>query len=151
VAQHLKQKEEKMRSEIRKLQRFCFASAVLAILFLISVSAAAAFETQKSSANRVRVDVKPIQLTIGQPARFQVWLNTHFVALGDDLAAAAVLRDDQGHTYRATAWEGSPPGGHHRKGVLEFPKLEGSPASLTLIIKGVAGVPERLFRWELRG
>ena len=45
--------------------------------------------------------------------------------------------------------QGSAPGGHHRKGVLEFPDLADSAVTITLIIKGIASVPERIFEWPV--
>jgi hypothetical protein len=77
--------------------------------------------------NRVRVDVKPVQLTPGQPVNFEVRMNTHSVGLNQDLLTVSTLTDDQGNEYQPTNWEESPPGGHHRTGVLEFPALEGDP------------------------
>jgi hypothetical protein len=57
---------------------------------------------------------------------------------------------------RPTGWN-APKGGHHREGTLTFPATEsdGSPVigpdtrSIALIIRDVAGVPERTFRWTL--
>jgi len=34
---------------------------------------------------------------------------------------------------------------------LEFPELKGDPKSVKLVIKGVAGVPERPFKWIIGG
>jgi hypothetical protein len=61
-----------------------------------------------------------------------------------------MLKDNSGRVYQATTWEGSGPGGHHRKGILEFPKLEGNTESITLIIRKVAKVPERTFEWSMK-
>lgn len=57
--------------------------------------------------------------------------------------------DASGREYAPLAWQGDPPGGHHRKGVLRFKPL----AAATLVelrISGVGGVATRRFRWELR-
>jgi hypothetical protein len=99
--------------------------------------------------NRVRVDVKPVQLTPGQPAKFEVRMNTHSETLGEDMVAVSSLKDNAGRVYQATAWQGSGPGGHHRNGVLEFPKLEDNTESIKLIIRKVANVPERTFEWSV--
>jgi hypothetical protein len=95
------------------------------------------------------VDVKPVQLVPGHPARFEVRMNSHSETLGDDMVAISSLKDGAGRIYQATAWKGSEPGGHHRKGVLQFPKLENSTKSITLIIRKVANVPERTFAWSV--
>ena len=108
-----------------------------------------AYEMRSNRENRVRVDVKPVQLAPGQPARFEVRMNPHSEALGEDMVAVSTLKDNEGREYRATAWQGSAPGGHHRKGVLEFPDLGDNTASITLIIKGIANVPERIFEWPV--
>ena len=110
---------------------------------------AGAYEMRSNRENRVRVDVKPVQLAPGQPARFEVQMNTHSEALGEDMVAVSTLKDNEGREYPATAWQGSAPGGHHREGVLEFPDLEENTASITLILKGIANVPERIFEWPV--
>lgn len=119
------------------------------ILPLALASMAAAYDGQSNNAKGVRVEVLPVQLALGEVARFEVRMNTHTVPLVQDLKTSAVLRDDQGHEYRPVAWEGSAPGGHHRSGTLIFPKLEGPAASVTLTIQNVAGIPAREFSWQL--
>ena len=126
----------------------------LAALVIVAVTVglavdAGAYEMRSNRENRVRVDVKPIQLTPGQSAKFEVRMNTHSETLGEDMVSVSYLKDNAGRAYQATAWQGSVPGGHHRKGVLEFPKLEDNTDSITLIIKGIANVPERVFMWPV--
>lgn len=108
-----------------------------------------AFETQKSNSNMVIVEVKPVELVAGKPATFDIRLDTHSVDLGYDMVKAGLLRDSQERTYTPETWKGSPPGGHHRSGVLEFPTLEGNPSSVTLTLKDIGGVPERSFQWKM--
>jgi hypothetical protein len=88
---------------------------------------------------------------------FTVAMNTHSVDLdGYDLRTLAVLRTDRGTEAQATSWD-APKGGHHREGTLTFPAAaaDGKPVlgsdthALTLTIRGIAGVPERTFRWTL--
>lgn len=109
----------------------------------------ASYEHQTNSANSVHVDVVPIQLSSGKQATFEIRMNTHSVPLEYDLTAVSLLKDDQGHEYRATAWKGSPAGGHHRSGVLAFPGIAKRAKSITLYIKNIADVPERTFKWKL--
>lgn len=87
---------------------------------------------------------------------FAVMLDTHSVELdGYDLRELAVLRTDQGVEVAPSGWD-APPGGHHRKGTLTFPTTTaaGQPVftattrELVLVIRDVAGVPERSFRWQ---
>jgi hypothetical protein len=82
-------------------------------------------------------------------------MNTHSVDLdGYDLGQLAVLRTDLGQEVRPSGWD-APKGGHHRAGRLVFPDKaeDGTPVlgpevrGLTLVIREVAGVPERSFEW----
>ena len=88
---------------------------------------------------------------------FNVAMNTHAVDLdGYDLKQLAVLRIDGGREVQPTTWE-APKGGHHRSGTLTFPATgaDGTPLiasgahTIELVIRDVAGVPERSFRWTL--
>lgn len=109
-----------------------------------------ALEPQLSNENAVMVEVTPLNLPGGRPTLdFEVAFNTHSVDLGFDPAAISVLRDDQGREYPAIAWDGVGPGGHHRSGVLHFEPLESVPQFVELVIHDVAGVPERVFHWDL--
>ena len=122
----------------------------LATLVILAVAVSAgAYEMRSNRENQVRVDVKPVQLAPGHPAKFEVRMNTHSEPLEEDMVAISSLKDNTGRVYQATAWQGSGPGGHHRKGVLEFPKLEGNTESITLIIRKIAKVPERIFEWTV--
>lgn len=138
-----------------KMYRFGFMFRLIVIFVALTltslVSETRAFDVQTSDENRVRVDVKPITLAAGSPAVFEVRLNTHSVDLDYDLTKLCLLQDDQGRTYKVLSWKGSPPGGHHRKGILDFTELQGTPQSIKLIIKDVADIPERSFEWEIKG
>lgn len=116
---------------------------------IILAANAWAYEHQSNNVNSVRVDVVPVQLSLGKQAKFEIRLNTHSVPLGYDLVAVSLLKDDQGREYSASAWNGSPAGGHHRSGVLEFPEIDKGAKSITLYLKNIADVPERIFEWKL--
>ena len=88
---------------------------------------------------------------------FRVALNTHAVDLSAyDLRQLAVLRTDQGREARPSRWD-APISSHHREGTLTFPATgsDGRPLigsgtrAIELIIRDVAGVPARTFRWTL--
>jgi hypothetical protein len=88
---------------------------------------------------------------------FDVVMDTHVVDLdGVDLRQLAVLRTEPGREVRPVSWE-APKGGHHRRGTLTFPATtaDGSPLfdsntrAVELIVRDVAGVPERSFRWTV--
>ena len=80
---------------------------------------------------------------------FSVKLNTHSVNLDYDLAQTAILRCDRGDEHNPLGWQGTPPGGHHRQGDLEFSALDHSITSLELVLRNVGGVSEQVFHWDL--
>jgi hypothetical protein len=86
---------------------------------------------------------------------FEIVMDTHVVDLDRyDLRQLAALRVDDGPAIQPSGWE-APKGGHHRKGTLTFPgtSVDGravlgpETGTVELIIRDVAGVPERSFRW----
>jgi Spy/CpxP family protein refolding chaperone len=86
----------------------------------------------------------------------QLTLETHSVDLDPyQLEQLAVLRDAQGREVRALALESPSGSGHHREGVLLFPGTDASgkpvlgpeASPLTLILRQIGGVQERVFRW----
>jgi hypothetical protein len=75
-------------------------------------------------------------------------LDTHSVVLdGYDLTAVTVLRDDTGKNYVPTGAENKG-SGHHREATLSFPKISPDAKRLEIVMKDVAGVKERIFRWD---
>ena len=134
---------------LKHFKIYHFVSLVL-MLFLVNLAGdALAYKTKSNKENRVRVDVRPVQLLPGKPAKFEIRMNTHSGDLSQDLVAVCTLKDSSGRDYRPTNWDGSPPGGHHRSGVLEFSKLAEGAESITLVIREVANVPERVFNWSV--
>ena len=76
--------------------------------------------------------------------------DTHSANLdGYKLDAIATLRDDAGKTYPIVAVEQASGGGHHRQAVLQFGKVSAEAKTVELIVKDVAGVKERIFRWSV--
>jgi hypothetical protein len=114
-------------------------------------SAAPALALQSSDVLGVRVVVTPKNLEIGAKAwEFEIVMDTHTKPLDDNLAQVSVLVDDAGRRYEPVAWTGDPPGGHHRKGVLQFPAPKKMPAAIELQIDRIGGAGVRKFRWELK-
>src|SRR3989338_7168720 len=79
---------------------------------------------------------------------FEIVMDTHSVALDQDMAAVSKLIDDKSSEYKPTSWKGDGPGGHHRSGILRFEGVAQKPKSIKLIIGSIGGV-ERNFSWNL--
>jgi hypothetical protein len=113
-------------------------------------SASLTLEARTSDADGVRVVVQPqTNAPVGGKWEFKVSMDTHVTPLSADLAKTSVLIDDIGHRLTPIAWQGDPPGGHHRKGVLQFLFDGASPKSVELQIKGIGGGQTRIFQWQL--
>ena len=76
---------------------------------------------------------------------FEIVLDTHEGSLDQDLTQLAVLLDDKGREYKPVKWDGDPPGGHHRTGVLQFKTPDSDTQSITLKIN-----PGIRFTWDLK-
>ncbi|MFH1002823.1 MAG: hypothetical protein V1780_01605 [Chloroflexota bacterium] len=108
--------------------------------------------TQSDDGGQVTIDVKWLGAS-GGTLSFAVAMNTHSVNLdGYDLVQMAVLRDDAGKEYHPTTWDAAS-GEHHRRGNLTFPLPEALSQDkaryLEMTISGIAGVGERVLRWEM--
>ncbi len=108
-----------------------------------------AFVAQTVEGGSVTVKVTPLKMEPNAPLEFDIVIDTHSVELNDDMMKAVVLRDDSGMEFTPTTWDGPGAGGHHREGKIKFAPLTMSTKALTLVVKNVAGVPERVFKWEL--
>jgi len=111
--------------------------------------------TRSNSQGAVTIDITPLNLDRpGATLDFEVELNTHSVDLSYDLSKHAVFRS-RGKEVAATQWSGGS-GGHHVSGRLSFPATTADGAALLepgttpfeIVIRDVADVPERTFRWE---
>ena len=86
----------------------------------------------------------------GEATAIKLALDTHSVNLdGYPFETIVTLRDEGGRTYPLQAVENASGGGHHRQAVLRFGKLPPGAKTVELIVKDVAGVKERTFRWSL--
>lgn len=128
--------------------------AVLALVLAVAVIAvpwgalAQALPPQVNKDGQVTVKVTPLALDQGA-WKFQVVFDTHVVPLDQDLLAVAALVAPDGREEKPVAWEGDPPGGHHRNGVLVFRAMSPAPQSVLLKIRDVGAIPERSFTWSL--
>jgi hypothetical protein len=120
-------------------------------MLLSALAAVSAGEARSNDGGGVRVVVTPVAL--GPAIRiweFEVTMDTHTRPLSEDLAKATVLVDNLGRRFTPIAWEGDPPGGHHRKGVLRFAAPQETPDRLEMQMDSVGGVNSRVFRWSLK-
>ncbi len=107
------------------------------------------YKSQVVDGGYVTVEVSPVVLKAGEVSKFEIAMNTHSVDLSNDMLQAVVLKDDTGKEYAPIKWDGPAGGGHHRSGTIEFPALDTNAKSVTLIVKGIAKIPERTYRWDL--
>lgn len=123
----------------------------LAIALFASISNAAPpdLPTLSSTQAGVTVQATPRALSRGT-WEFDLVFDTHTQALTDDLNKTAALVADGGTTYSPVKWQGDPPGGHHRKGTLQFSSVSPVPASIELQIKRAGEANPRSFRWKLK-
>jgi hypothetical protein len=127
------------------------AIVALAALTFAGAAGAAGLEARTSSAAGVTVKVTPKDVAPGAATwAFAVVLDTHSRDLSDDLVKDSVLIDARGTRYAPIAWEGAPPGGHHRAGVLRFKALGPAPGAFELQIRRPGESAARVFRWNLK-
>ena len=116
---------------------------------LAIAQSAGSLPARSNSDGGVQVVVKPKNIAAGAPWEFDVAMNTHIKPLTADPGKAAVLIDGSGRRYQPIGWQGDPPGGHHRKGVLRFPAPAAQTSSFEVQIEGIGGVPKRVFKWTM--
>jgi hypothetical protein len=138
------------------MKRRIFWSVSLALLAiavaapLMASAQSKPLPTRENNEGQVRTSVTPQNLSKTADAwRFEVRFNTHVTPITQDMVAVASLSDGKAPGEKPTAWEGDPPGGHHRKGVLVFKPMNPMPATITLHIRQVGGVADRIFTWNL--
>ncbi len=104
--------------------------------------------TRSNTEGAVTVDVTPSFNAQSNVWRFDVTMNTHSVPLDMDMVSAAMLTDQTGTVYLPRSWEGDPPGGHHRKGVLMFEDGDMTSETVVLALTGIALTTDRVFEWK---
>lgn len=136
------------------MKKLLLALLVVAVIGVIATQprsiAATTLTAQKSDAAGVRVVVKPKSVGPNMAVwEFEVTTDTHTTPLTVDLVKASILIDEGSRRYTPTAWEGDPPGGHHRKGILKFSSPPLTAKSIKLEITDIGGSAPRVFHWTL--
>jgi len=80
---------------------------------------------------------------------FTMSLDTHTGSLDQDMVALISFIDNKGNAYQPTKWEGDPPGGHHREGILQFLPVFPRPSFVELNIQTTDSAKESRLRWNL--
>jgi hypothetical protein len=122
---------------------------VAALLATSTALAASALPTRTTSQAGVTVKATPRALE-GSVWEFDVVFDTHSQELKDDLEKTAVLSVAGGETLTPLKWQGDPPGGHHRKVVVQFKPVSPRPASIELRITRPGESKPRVFQWALK-
>ena len=132
-----------------------FPTILAILLFSLSLGSGESFGAETSHTTRtdtgggVTVKVTYLDPKTSSDLRFQVALDTHSVNLDSyDLKTLTVLRDDTGKNHLPTGVENKG-SGHHREATVTFAKIANSTKRVELVVKDIAGVKERIFRWDL--
>lgn len=107
------------------------------------------YTEQKDETGPVSVTVQPLTLADSGDWTFELTIQTHSVDLAMDIVESVVLIDSSGNEIKPTSWDGDPPGGHHRTGVITFDSPELIPDAVMMQVRNVADVPVREFSWVL--
>ncbi len=130
--------------------RFYVIIIVLSILTAVAISGclsgddkppADLLEPRENSEAGIKITATYLS-DITDATAFEIEVTAH-KDFDDDFKKNSYLRDSSGKTYQPLSYEGE--GGHHASGTLRFPKIESK--RFELVIKDVAGVNERVFKW----
>jgi len=133
----------------RMVFRIMTTAVVISVALGPAAAQAPAGQKQSVAGGGVTVAVTFLKERSDAPS-FRVVLDTHSVNLdGYRFEEIARLRDGKGGEVTPTAVEGSEGSGHHREATVRFAWPDPKPKIIEMVVKGVAGVPEREFRWSV--
>ena len=119
---------------------------------VIAVSDAAELSYASQISNEREIKITATLQKISKEAKtldIEVVMETHTHALSEGMEDSSVLIAD-GKQYKPSGWEGSSPGGHHRKGLLHFKTISPKPSSVELQIRLIGDPAPRSFKWRLK-
>jgi len=128
----------------------CIGDFGMANVITISNATESSYAPQVSNERQIKITAT-LQ-DIAKEAKtwdFELVMETHTHALSEGMENASVLIAD-GKKYNPVGWEGSPPGGRHRKGLLHFNAIAPQPASVELQIRLIGDPSPRSFKWRLK-
>ncbi len=103
--------------------------------------------TQTNNEGTMTVIVTPKRAAAGS-WEFEVQIDNHVQEVSQDMVAVSSIITPAGVTFAPSAWQGDPPGGHHRTGTLTFDSLPARTTSFTLTIRELGGVATHTFTWD---
>lgn len=121
--------------------------ATVALWCSLSIAEGLPAQSNNQSAVTVKVTPRNVQAAVWE---FDVVFDTHSQELKDDLLKNAVLVAADGTQVPPLSWQGDPPAGHHRKGVLRFNAVKPAPAKIELRINRPGEAQPRNFQWALK-
>jgi protein-S-isoprenylcysteine O-methyltransferase Ste14 len=133
--------------DLKKIRNITMVASTL-ILIILSTSALGVLpvaranqEGKEISDTKNGVTFTFKQIFLGEDVlAFETRIDTHQGDLSFEMTEVATL-EAGGEAYKPIRWEGSPPGGHHRSGILIFPDVS-MIAEMRMIIKDISGVSE---------
>lgn len=136
------------------LKKIAIVSSLILVVIVFAIIGGNSSETIKllsreSSQNNITFTATPIDFDLDNLVKFEIKIETHSGSLDFDLTKVSILEDNKGNRYQPLAWDGSPAGGHHRSGVISFPKLIDKTKNIKLIIQDNSNLPLRIFEWDL--
>ena len=147
-----------MKNITQSFQKARYPIIVLAVIIIAAIWVGNASAISKKKLRRINKEgpvtitatyQNPLQEGLSE-ITFNLQLDTHSVNLDQyQLNKLSFIKVNNGELQPALSWQ--PKGAsHHYKGTLEFagPAPDGMK-SLQLIVRGVGGVEERIFDWQL--
>jgi hypothetical protein len=123
----------------------------MAATLLATGSALAASELPARTSSQAGVTVKATPRPLaGNVWEFELVFDSHTQELKDDVEKTAVLSVAGGEVLMPLKWQGDPPGGHHRKGVVQFKSISPLPESIELRVTRPGEPKPRVFQWALK-
>lgn len=102
------------------------------------------FKTERDVSGEVSISAIP---DFSKGIDFKISMSTKGGELSQDMMRAGVFEDEDGTVHLPTSWEGDPPGGKKREGILHFGTFTPSPKKIDLTILDIGTVPQRKFSW----